>query len=106
MKSCDDEACQVLQTINIITREAIMMDFRKCSMSVKGRLMERLVREAVRMIDAMTSERNYSVEKCPDHYALIKKKEEYALQRKTTALLKHSTGFKMNETRDCSINKN
>ena len=58
MKSCDGEACRVIKTIKSRTIEINMVRFGKWSISINNRIMDRPVRGAVRIIDAMQHKSN------------------------------------------------
>ena len=69
--------------------------------------MHRPVREAVRIIDAMTSESHYSLNKCPHQHELIERESRNVIsQGLIAAALKCASGFNMHGMRDCTINKN
>ena len=60
MKSCAEESRRVFQTMKSRNIESNMVNFGKWSISVNDRVVEILVREDVKIINAMTSEYNYS----------------------------------------------
>ena len=58
MKSCDDESRRVLKKIKNRTKESTMVNFGKYKLQINDLVMDRPVREAVRIIDEMDSENN------------------------------------------------
>ena len=57
IKSCNDEARRALRTIKNRTEESIIVKFGKWTLRINEREMDKPVREAVRIIDAMNSEK-------------------------------------------------
>ena len=106
-KSCDDEVRRVLQTIKNRTEERNMVKFGKCKYRINERLMDRLVRETVRIIDAMDSEKQCSFDKHPQHHDLINNNARNVFSQGLTAVaLKRASGFNMHGKRNRAINKN
>lgn len=88
------------------TEEINMVEFGKCNISVNDRLMDRLVRESVIIIDAMDSEHHYLFDKHLQHHDLIDSEARNSFsQTLTVASLKCESGFNMYVTRDYDINK-
>ena len=81
------------------------MRFGNVYVVVNDRVMDRLVREAVRTIDAMHSEQNYLFDKNPQHHYLIESEARNVFsQGHAAAALKCASGFNMNGMMDCAIN--
>ena len=106
MKSCDNEACRVVSTINDRISTSNLMHFGKWLMIIKDSMMERPVRESVRTSNAIASEINYLIDKRAQHYALIDIDDRNVFSKGITASeIKLLAGFNMHETMDLSINK-
>ena len=74
---------------------------------INNRAIDRLVRMAVRIIDAMDSETQCLFDKHPQNHDLIDSEVRNVFSRSLiAALLKCTLGLNMHGARCCSINKN
>ena len=73
MKSCDDEGHREIKTIRRKTEESNMVKFRKCCIGTNYGMIDRPVREASRMTDAIESDNTYLLDFFPGHYDQIDK---------------------------------
>ena len=73
MKSCDNEARRVTKTIRSKIEESNMVKFGKFCVITNDGVVDRPVIETVRIIDAIESENNCLLDKCPEHCHLIEK---------------------------------
>ena len=73
MKDCDDKAQKALETMNSQSEENKMEKVGKQCIITNGKMIDRPVRETVRMVDAMESEKNYLFEKSAENCNFIDK---------------------------------
>ena len=107
MKSCDDESRRVLETIKNRTEDSKMVKFRKWIPLINYREMYRLVSKAIRIIDAIDSEKQCLFDNQPQQYDLIYSEVRNVFsQGLAAAALKFTLGFNTHGERDCAINRN
>ena len=78
MKSYNNEAHRVIKIIRSNAKESNMVKFGKCCISTNDGVIDRPVREAMRTINEIESEKNYLLEKILEHYDLIDKEARNA----------------------------
>ena len=82
-----------------------MVRFGKCCINTNDGVIDRPMREAVRIIDTIETENNYFLEKCPEHHDLTDKEATNVFSNGLkAATLKCSLAFNIFGTRDCAIN--
>ena len=67
MKSCDDETRMLIEKIRNKKEEINMVKFGKCCINTNDGVIDRPVREAVRIIETIDSENCYLLEKCTEN---------------------------------------
>ena len=94
------------KTIRSRTTESNVVRFMKWSIRVNNRVMDRPVREAIRIIDAMVRKSHYLINKHPQHCDLIVNEARKVFSNGLIAAeLKCALGFNTHRMQDFSINK-